>query len=1805
MSPQWMPQNLQKRLLLYILQQLLLFSEIDLPNLEEVSLSNIQLKDVSIDPEKVGKLPGFTLRYGELKTVEVKGGVVGGVNLNITGVELVLATKIDDLDKELKNMLVHLAQSTANLANTVMFESDLQESDSVVPVSDSDSESESKTTSSGSGDSVGSQPRPSALGGVMSRALDIALLRLQVNLADVSIKIISEAVDFLITVKNISFLTHTKQHSVKIESLKVSSLRPNVDPGHGAQRSEDGSKTDSEIDQDERSSDEDSADESLMSSTVFTHEEASSVYMSATAHSFSHPEDDTQNVSSHPVHLFHVDEVDLTFEGLSPLSKLQIDVGTIHMAAVPLTPTISMVTNSISKVLRLKSHQLRKQYATTHSSSRPSSRPSSSLSSAGHNEGDNQSSSPQPQDEPFFDKLHIAELLLSLTSAITDDGEFASSEDELIIALENINIKERDESLIFGGIEFFKIINIREGQASDVFSFAPEKSTSRSSSVSADVDSITPSIQQARADVRFEYFSPDGLDESPEITVLLSKPANSNIDVDSLLYLFNFFESTQAVSENISTLLTSAKRLKEAKAMDKRRPLSKEELSTSSTQFVLQTSSMNICLKISPEASLSCKVFPVTFNTAVGNMSIQRITFDTIVHDDVKHLLTIPSINFKLATESLSAYFNSHSSPHLCKEQYTCNRTLHIGVISGSITAEHMNIFKSAVSGFYSTFMSRNGKINALDVSLKASPGATKEGKMSSSLGHLMFVGQRRFGRHKPKSVFRHNELKQKASIGLKITGIDFTLFSLFPRFGDLVFLAKDIAFVRVGGVYNGYVDDFEAFRRHEQAKVRESLVNRFSDSGPVVVINHDTSEKGTATDIAVRKLAVDYYTHWIQLFERNVSHGHKTEEFVHAAAPTIGLDQQKKVDLRFLFYDLIIALHPGRLSSQIQIASEKSVCDFTFAKEQFYVKSSLRNSTLFLIDDRRNLISAEKPSNNAEVSATQWLRQRGFLQCGHANSTHIGITVNTDIGSIKARHEKLGIRGDLSLLDIQLNSDEHSLGLCADSFQTLIQLLNDLKVPVTFRDEEKVRFEVGKEFVMPDGIVEQILNLQQDQRTPIYEQSEPPPMPQRPKHLRGQSSENSTNSTDLDNSLANLNLDEDREAVEVVNEHFRDGKSSTPSRVLPMSLTVNLTKAKVYIFDGYDWKLTRKSLRQAVKNLEKKAKALRAKKESRESNEVENKDDKLSTESSNDPEQNELNALDDEREEVNEVLFQSIYLGMPGDVTASNLVASMNTEMQAVNMETARDEALYPSLNVDVEKQYKDLKLKRSKIHKVSAEFENVEVYVHNYTNRDPRVDATAEEIEKELVNKVEVRIDSFTVFDNVPSSSWNKLLTYMNALGEREVGTYMLQFSMMNVRPDPMLPFTEVVMNVKTLPLRLYVDQDTLMFLGRFFQFKDNRFNLPVDEPVFIQRLDISPVQLKFDYKPKSISYSGFKAGQSAELANLFILDSADLKLAKTKVYGVLGFPKLGNALREIYVPYIQKHQLAGLLSGLTPIKSIINIGEGVKNLVAVPLKEYKRNGQVMKSIQKSSKSLGKTTTNELLKLAVKLASGTQAVLESLEQYVGGEGCRARNSSKSSSSSKKARRNSNEFHTLQQDNEKHNLMQASQKLKKSVPVGDEPHFDRKLYSVMLMDDVYEEDDLDLDGMESSVLLLGQKGELTNDENNDSDEELNEEELEVAKKIVSLYSNQPTTTREGLLCAYKAIGKNLKTTGTTLSSLTNELKNAESFQEQLSSIARTSPTIVIRPMIGTTEAIMKTLMGLSNEIDPTYVLENEDKYGK
>jgi autophagy-related protein 2 len=121
-----------------------------------------------------------------------------------------------------------------------------------------------------------------------------------------------------------------------------------------------------------------------------------------------------------------------------------------------------------------------------------------------------------------------------------------------------------------------------------------------------------------------------------------------------------------------------------------------------------------------------------------------------------------------------------------------------------------------------------------------------------------------------------------------------------------------------------------------------------------------------------------------------------------------------------------------------------------------------------------------------------------------------------------------------------------------------------------------------------------------------------------------------------------------------------------------------------------------------------------------------------------------------------------------------------------------------------------------------------------------------------------------------------------------------------------------------------------------------------------------------------------------------NFFILDEADMVLRHVIIYGVSGFDKLSKTLNDIWMPDIKQNQLPGVLAGLAPVRSLVNVGGGVRDLVVVPMREYRKDGRVVRSIQKGALAFAKTTTSELVKLGAKLAIGTQTVLQGAEGFL-----------------------------------------------------------------------------------------------------------------------------------------------------------------------------------------------------------------------
>ena len=102
---------------------------------------------------------------------------------------------------------------------------------------------------------------------------------------------------------------------------------------------------------------------------------------------------------------------------------------------------------------------------------------------------------------------------------------------------------------------------------------------------------------------------------------------------------------------------------------------------------------------------------------------------------------------------------------------------------------------------------------------------------------------------------------------------------------------------------------------------------------------------------------------------------------------------------------------------------------------------------------------------------------------------------------------------------------------------------------------------------------------------------------------------------------------------------------------------------------------------------------------------------------------------------------------------------------------------------------------------------------------------------------------------------------------------------------------------------------------------------------------------------------------------------------------IYGVSGFDRLGKTLNDIWMPDVRNNQLPGVIAGLAPVRSLVNIGSGFRDLVEIPLKEYQKDGRVFRSISKGAAAFARTTGTEIVKLGAKLAVGTQYALQGAE--------------------------------------------------------------------------------------------------------------------------------------------------------------------------------------------------------------------------
>jgi len=220
----------------------------------------------------------------------------------------------------------------------------------------------------------------------------------------------------------------------------------------------------------------------------------------------------------------------------------------------------------------------------------------------------------------------------------------------------------------------------------------------------------------------------------------------------------------------------------------------------------------------------------------------------------------------------------------------------------------------------------------------------------------------------------------------------------------------------------------------------------------------------------------------------------------------------------------------------------------------------------------------------------------------------------------------------------------------------------------------------------------------------------------------------------------------------------------------------------------------------------------------------------------------------------------------------------------------------------------------------------------------------------------------------------------------------------------------------------------------------------------------------------------------------------------------------------LNDLWTPDVKATQLAEVISGVAPIRSVVNVGSGVADLILLPIAQYKKDGRIVRGLQKGATAFVKSTAIEAVKMGAKLATGTQVILEQAEGILGGQ-----------------------F---------------------EVPIT----------------------------AETLQMPVGEDFSSESDGDGDSAD------------IISKYAQQPADLKEGIQSAVKSLQRNLSSAAQTILAVPMEVYERSS-EGPVRSVVRAVPIAVLKPMIGASEAVSKTLLGLHNTLDPNVRHDNEAKY--
>uniref|UniRef100_A0A8C9TCK3 Autophagy related 2B n=1 Tax=Scleropages formosus TaxID=113540 RepID=A0A8C9TCK3_SCLFO len=265
---------------------------------------------------------------------------------------------------------------------------------------------------------------------------------------------------------------------------------------------------------------------------------------------------------------------------------------------------------------------------------------------------------------------------------------------------------------------------------------------------------------------------------------------------------------------------------------------------------------------------------------------------------------------------------------------------------------------------------------------------------------------------------------------------------------------------------------------------------------------------------------------------------------------------------------------------------------------------------------------------------------------------------------------------------------------------------------------------------------------------------------------------------------------------------------------------------------------------------------------------------------------------------------------------------------------------------------------------------------------------------------------VQDLEIRDRLASSQMNKFLyLYSSKEMPRKAHSNMLTVKALHLCPEAGHAPQECCLRVSLMPLRLNIDQDALFFLKDFFTSLTAEVELfaPLMWSVLNVWLTLfsfaavnfrefrftSEVPIRLDYHGKHVSMEqGTFAGI---IIGLTQLNCSELKLRRLCYrQGLLGVDKLFSYAINEWLNDIRKNQLPGLLGGVGPIHSLVQLVQGFRDLVWLPIEQYRKDGRIVRGIQRGAASFGTSTAMAALELTNRMVRTVQAAAETAYDMV-----------------------------------------------------------------------------------------------------------------------------------------------------------------------------------------------------------------------